>query len=426
MAACSRRWSKRLRDRFTLHVVDLPGHGLSRDSDVPLALEACVDAIADARAARAVVRLVAGRTVRVAGGGDAAAAGAGAGDAVREPALRARRSTGNLACRRRSSATSPPACAATTAARSIASSRWRRSARSTRRTRSARCATSCSRAANRRRSVLADGLELLETSRPARSVCRRCRVPSLWLAGRRDRLVDPRAMRDAAALAPGARFAVIEHAGHAPFLTHADAVAARLASIPGRRHDHAAVRHPPRPPRVLARAPAATTPRPRCSTKSKRGCSNRWTTSKRREPQTVLDLGCGPGRAAAAMRQRWPQAHVLALDLALPMLRAGAQRRTARRPLRKPRRPHLRRRARAAAGRQQRRRAVLQPVPAVGRGPAGGVRRLPARAQAGRPAAGVDFRSRHAARTAQPRSPRPTPPRACQPVRDRSRSSATR
>ena len=42
-----------------------------------------------------------------------------------------------------------------------------------------------------------------------------------------------------------------------------------------------------------------------------------------REPQTVLDLGCGPGRAAAAMRQRWPRARVLALDLALPMLRAA-------------------------------------------------------------------------------------------------------
>jgi len=42
-----------------------------------------------------------------------------------------------------------------------------------------------------------------------------------------------------------------------------------------------------------------------------------------REPRTVLDLGCGPGRAAAAMRQRWPRARVLALDLALPMLHAA-------------------------------------------------------------------------------------------------------
>jgi malonyl-CoA O-methyltransferase len=38
-------------------------------------------------------------------------------------------------------------------------------------------------------------------------------------------------------------------------------------------------------------------------------------------PQRVLDLGCGPGRAASAMRKRWNAAHVVALDLALPMLR---------------------------------------------------------------------------------------------------------
>ena len=37
----------RLRSRFTLHVVDLPGHGRSRDCALPLALAPCVDAIAD-------------------------------------------------------------------------------------------------------------------------------------------------------------------------------------------------------------------------------------------------------------------------------------------------------------------------------------------------------------------------------------------
>ena len=57
-----------------------------------------------------------------------------------------------------------------------------------------------------------------------------------------------------------------------------------------------------------------------------------------REPQTVLDLGCGPGRAAAAMRQRWPRARVLALDLALPMLHAAklASGKPSRWSLRKP------------------------------------------------------------------------------------------
>ncbi|PBJ84585.1 pimeloyl-[acyl-carrier protein] methyl ester esterase [Lysobacteraceae bacterium NML93-0399] len=75
--------------------------------------------------------------------------------------------------------------------------------------------------------VLADGLGLLETS-DLRGHLPGLAVPSLWLSGRRDRLVDPRAMQAAAALAPGAVAHTVAHAGHAPFLTHAQAVAARL------------------------------------------------------------------------------------------------------------------------------------------------------------------------------------------------------
>jgi malonyl-CoA O-methyltransferase len=40
-----------------------------------------------------------------------------------------------------------------------------------------------------------------------------------------------------------------------------------------------------------------------------------------RTPQVVLDVGSGTGGAAAAMQRRWPKARVLALDLAMPMLR---------------------------------------------------------------------------------------------------------
>ena len=40
-----------------------------------------------------------------------------------------------------------------------------------------------------------------------------------------------------------------------------------------------------------------------------------------RKPQVVLDVGSGPAHAAAAMRKRWPRAQVVALDLAMPMLR---------------------------------------------------------------------------------------------------------
>lgn len=74
---------------------------------------------------------------------------------------------------------------------------------------------------------LADGLALLQQA-DLRSRLPELRVPSLWLAGRRDRVVAPRAMQDAAALAPDATWMQIEHAGHAPFLTHADEVSARL------------------------------------------------------------------------------------------------------------------------------------------------------------------------------------------------------
>jgi len=41
-------------------------------------------------------------------------------------------------------------------------------------------------------------------------------------------------------------------------------------------------------------------------------------------PARVVDLGCGPGHASRAIQQRWPKAQVLALDLALPMLRMQA------------------------------------------------------------------------------------------------------
>ena len=40
-----------------------------------------------------------------------------------------------------------------------------------------------------------------------------------------------------------------------------------------------------------------------------------------RQPARIIDLGSGPGRAAGAMKKRWPKSEVIALDAALPMLR---------------------------------------------------------------------------------------------------------
>lgn len=72
--------------------------------------------------------------------------------------------------------------------------------------------------------VLCAGLAVLEDT-DLRSSLPGLPMPSLWLAGRRDRLVSPAAMQAAAALAPRSTFHQVASGGHAPFLTHADEVA---------------------------------------------------------------------------------------------------------------------------------------------------------------------------------------------------------
>jgi len=78
--------------------------------------------------------------------------------------------------------------------------------------------------------ALAEGLAILHDAdlRPGLATLA---MPSLWIAGRRDRLVSPAALDAAAALAPQARMIEVAGAGHAPFLTHADAVAAALVEF---------------------------------------------------------------------------------------------------------------------------------------------------------------------------------------------------
>lgn len=51
-----------------------------------------------------------------------------------------------------------------------------------------------------------------------------------------------------------------------------------------------------------------------------------------RTPARVLDLGSGPCDASATLRKRWKQTEVVAVDLALPMLRSGLRGWSLRRP----------------------------------------------------------------------------------------------
>ena len=78
--------------------------------------------------------------------------------------------------------------------------------------------------------ALAEGLALLEHT-DLRKMLPTLSVPSRWLAGRRDRLVSPIAMEAAATLAGHAGVRVFPHAGHAPFLTEARAVADELTAF---------------------------------------------------------------------------------------------------------------------------------------------------------------------------------------------------
>ncbi|PIX60577.1 MAG: pimeloyl-[acyl-carrier protein] methyl ester esterase [Lysobacterales bacterium CG_4_10_14_3_um_filter_64_11] len=78
--------------------------------------------------------------------------------------------------------------------------------------------------------ALRDGLHLLEHS-DLRAALPTLTVPSLWLAGRRDRLVHWQAMQASAAMNGNAQFAGIAGAGHAPFLTHAAELATAITAF---------------------------------------------------------------------------------------------------------------------------------------------------------------------------------------------------
>jgi pimeloyl-[acyl-carrier protein] methyl ester esterase len=221
----------RLRDRHTLYLVDLPGHGLSRDDATPLEF----DAVCDAIQAQVPVAPWLGWSL-----GGMFALHAAVRDPARVPALVALCSS---PCFVRGSdwrfGVSPEifrdfaqgladdyrgTLDRFVALEAFGSDHAKDELRELRAELFARGEPAAR--------VLVDGLRILETI-DQRPLLPRLRVPSLWMAGRRDRLVDPRAMRDAAALIEqaghaSAGFVQIEHAGHAPFLTHVDEVVAHL------------------------------------------------------------------------------------------------------------------------------------------------------------------------------------------------------
>lgn len=77
--------------------------------------------------------------------------------------------------------------------------------------------------------VLQEGIRILETA-DMRACLPQVTQPNIWMAGRRDRLVHPSAMQWSSEQSHGT-FQQIEHAGHAPFIGHADALLQTLQPL---------------------------------------------------------------------------------------------------------------------------------------------------------------------------------------------------
>ena len=228
---------ERLRDRFTLHLVDLPGHGHARDSDAPLDPSALstrlVDAVPDAvwlgwsLGGQFALRNALDEPERVRGlvmlaSSPRFVADEGWPFGVRSSLFRDFgealskdfRGTldGFLALEALGSATAQEEL------RALRRQAFERGEPAP--------------------AALVRGLELLDTF-DARGELARLRVPSLWISGRRDRLVPAGAMPAAAQLAPDATSLVIRDAGHAPFLGAADEVAQAIDAFATAAHARA-------------------------------------------------------------------------------------------------------------------------------------------------------------------------------------------
>lgn len=216
---------QRLADQFTLHLVDLPGHGHSRDDTTPLRLPFVVSAIAAATppavwcgwslgglfALHAAATLPKVRGLAMIAATPRFVRGEDWPHAV-EPTVFEQFG--------RELANDFGGTLERFLALDVMGSAHAREELRTLRQRLVERGAPTERA-------LLEGLRLLEST-DLRGALPTLGKPSLWIAGQRDRLVSPVAMQAAAALAAGAQALTIAHGGHAPFLGHADEVAAAL------------------------------------------------------------------------------------------------------------------------------------------------------------------------------------------------------
>lgn len=84
--------------------------------------------------------------------------------------------------------------------------------------------------------ILCEGLHLLEQT-DLRAELASLRMPNLWIAGRRDKLVSANAMQTASDISQG-QLQVLEHGGHAPFLTEPTVITNHLVNFISQHDQH--------------------------------------------------------------------------------------------------------------------------------------------------------------------------------------------
>jgi malonyl-CoA O-methyltransferase len=201
--------------------------------------------------------------------------------------------------------------------------------------------------------ALRAGLDILRDA-DLRDALANIAVPSLVITGEHDRITPAAAGRELAARLSSSRYREIAKAGHAPFLSHADEVTREveefLSSLP--RSAGAAGTAGPSglravPSRIDRSAVsdadvfALDVGRVRDSFTGAARTYDAAAVLQARirdelvdrldlltlQPRTVIDLGAGTGRGAAALKRRYREATVVAIDNALGMLIEAGRRR---------------------------------------------------------------------------------------------------
>ncbi|MEY2918891.1 MAG: malonyl-ACP O-methyltransferase BioC [Pseudomonadota bacterium] len=211
--------------------------------------------------------------------------------------------------------------------------------------------------------ALAAGLRILRHA-DLRSELASIRVPALVIAGEHDRITPVAAGRELASRLPSARFVEVPKAGHAPFLSHPDAVRREVENFLSSLS--------PSPGSVPEIRDAGTSPTPAAMARQDNVISAATAAAKqgseyaldvrrvrdsfslaaatydaaavlqaevrdellhrlevlRMEPEVVVDLGAGTGQATIALKRRYPRGRVVAMDIAQGMLQQARQRQT--------------------------------------------------------------------------------------------------